>query len=228
MINGYSAKQIRAAEEPLLAAGVPLMHRAAAGLAVEIGRALAQRPNAVGRVLVLAGAGNNGGDALYAGAALATDGVEVIIVTTGSRVHEAALAAALAAGAERAAATAGSVTELAASVDVIVDGILGTGTGANPALRGAARDIAAALLPMLSAPKRPFVIAVDIPSGINPSDGSVPDPLVLTADVTVTFGGYKAGLLIEPGARYAGRVLPVDIGLEAALEKLTPLVSVPE
>jgi NAD(P)H-hydrate epimerase len=96
---------------------------------------------------------------------------------------------------------------------VIVDGILGTGTSRSPSLRGAARDIVAAIIPVLDSPHRPRVVAVDIPSGVGPDDGAVPDPTVLPADVTVTFGAVKAGLLLEPGARYAGRVVLVDLGL---------------
>lgn len=72
------------------------------------------------------------------------------------------------------------------------------------------------------------VVAVDIPSGIDPDDGSVPDPVVLAADVTVTFGGYKAGLLIAPGSIVAGRVRLVDIGIAGDLARLEPLLVVPD
>ena len=226
MLNGYSAQQIRAAEAPHLAAGVPLMARAAAGLAREI-RALL--PDAGGRVLLLAGSGDNGADTLYAGAHLADGGADVSIITTGSRVHEQALAAALAAGARQEVPDAAA--SLAASVDVVVDGILGTGTstaaGTGPALRGRARDLVAAILPVVTASQHPLVVAVDLPSGINPDDGSVPDPIVLPADVTVTFGGYKAGLLLAPASRLAGRLTLVDIGLGPDLEKLEPVIRMP-
>ncbi len=219
MIKGYSAEQIRGAEAPHLAAGEPLMARAATGLAREIRKLL---PDAGGRVVLLVGSGDNGGDTLYAGAELAADGTDVAIVATGNRVHEQALAAALGAGAhlEETDATAG----LAVRANVIVDGILGTGASASPALRGSAREVIEAILPAATGPRHPFVVAVDIPSGISPDDGSVPDPLVLPADVTVTFGGYKAGLLFEPAATLAGRVHLIDIGLGPDLEKLTPLV----
>jgi NAD(P)H-hydrate epimerase len=202
---GYTAAQVRAAEQPLLDAGVPLMRHAAAALAAEL-RGLAPR-----RVLVLVGAGDNGGDALYAAAEIAADGVAVDLVATTPRHHVAAAAAALAAGARWAdAADAG---RLAAGADVVVDGILGTGTSRSPALRGSAREVVAALLPVLDAAERPRVVAVDIPSGIGPDDGAVPDPTVLPADLTVTFGAEKAGLLLEPGSRYTGRVVLVDLGL---------------
>ena len=229
MINGYTADQVRAAEAPLLAAGIPLMARAAAGLAHEIRTLL---PDAGGRVLVLAGSGDNGGDALYAGAELAAGGAAVAIIQAGSRVHEPALAAALAAGAVR--GNLEDAARLAAEADVIVDGILGTGTSANPALRGGARDVVEAILPVLAAARHPVVVAVDIPSGINPNDGSVPSSsasgtsAVLPADVTVTFGGYKAGLLIPPASALAGRVVLIDIGLGPELAKLEPVIRVPD
>jgi NAD(P)H-hydrate epimerase len=61
-------------------------------------------------------------------------------------------------------------------------------------------------------------VAVDIPSGVGPDDGAVPDPTVLPADLTVTFGGCKAGLLRQPAAGLAGRIVVVDIGITALLE----------
>lgn len=212
---GYTAAQVRAAERPLLDAGVPLMRRAAAALAAEI-RGLAPR-----RVIVLVGGGDNGGDALFASAELAAEGVAVELVPAGSRHHPDAAAAALTAGARW--VDAADAPRLAAAADVIVDGILGTGTSRSPALRGPARDIVAALLPLLDAPERPRVVAVDIPSGIGPDDGSVPDPTLLPADLTVTFGAEKAGLLLDPGSRYAGRVVLVDLGLGPHLGE--PVVS---
>ena len=220
MILGYSAAQVRAAEAPLLAAGVPLMQRAAAGLAREV-RALLGRDDA--RVLLLVGSGNNGADALYAGAILAESGADVTIVRTGDRVHDEALATALAAGAREAAPSA--IGELVSSADLIVDGILGTGTSANPALRGTGRTLVAAIL--ASGATTP-VVAVDIPSGINPDDGSVPDPCVLAAAMTVTFGGYKAGLLLAPASGYAGDVRLVDIGLGEQLALVEPVLRVAE
>lgn len=212
---GYSAAQIRAAEGPLIAAGVPLMRRAAAGLAAEIRRMLGPSP----RVVLLVGSGDNGSDALYAGAELAAEGVDVVMVPTGSRTHEGGTAAAVEAGVRL--GDAKDAAELATGADVVVDGILGIGAGPNPALRGTARDIVESLLPVLQPESRPLVVAVDLPSGVGPDDGAA-DGVVLPADVTVTFGAEKAGLLVGPGAALAGRVVLVDIGL--ALEGVEPLV----
>ena len=206
---GYSSDQIRAAEAPLLAAGVPLMARAAHGLAAVIA---AMSPT---RVLLLVGTGDNGGDALFAGAELASSGIEVAIVRTGSRVHEAGFAAAIDAG----ALITDDPVGFAGTADVVVDGILGTGTSANPALRSPARELVSSLIPTIGG----TIVAVDIPSGISPDDGGVPDPTVLRADVTVTFCGCKAGLLLPPGSGYAGAVTLIDIGLD--LSDLAPTVT---
>ena len=219
-IPAYTAAQIRAAEAPLLAAGVPLMQRAAAALARELWLLLP--PDRPGSVLLAVGSGNNGGDALFAGAELAAAGVDVTVLPTADRMHEAGRVAIEQSGARM--LSADTHTDVAASVasdcDVIVDGILGTGTNASPALRGRAREIVAGILPVLTKKNPPLVVAVDLPSGVHPDDGSVPDPTVLRADLTVTFGACKTGLLLPPAANYVGRLVIVDIGLGPELERI--------
>lgn len=108
MILGYTAAQVRAAEEPLLAQGVPLMQQAASALATHVLREVAERrggePGGArggvqgATVVVLAGPGNNGGDALHAGALLARRGVQVLAVCTTDAPHAEGLAALRAAG----------------------------------------------------------------------------------------------------------------------------------
>ncbi|PZE69542.1 NAD(P)H-hydrate epimerase [Curtobacterium sp. MCBD17_021] len=252
-MDGYGGDQIRAAERPHLEAGEPLMQRAADGLAAVVGDLLddpAIRPgDGPGSVLVLAGSGDNGGDALFAGARLAADGRHVTVLRVGSRVHEAGLAAALAAGAGlldgpeedgsgagtagaadilRAAATpvgervARVAREAALEADLVLDGILGIG-GGGP-LRSPAREVVAALRELAREQRAPFVVAVDVPSGIDVDTGGIADDHVLHADVTVTFGGVKAGLLRGPAATLAGRIELVDVGIGADLATVEPLV----
>ena len=229
--DGYTAAQVRAAEAPLLAAGEPLMRRAASALAAEMERLLRVRADAASQplVVVLAGSGDNGGDALYAGARLATGGADVRIVATGPRLHEDAAAAAHAAGATDLdpEADPDGFDRAIRDADVIVDGILGIGAAASPALRGRAREVVQRIRARLEeapATRHPLVVAVDLPSGIGPDDGAVPDPTVLPADVTVTFGAVKAGLLLPPGSAHAGRVVLVDLGLGPALAAVEPAV----
>jgi NAD(P)H-hydrate epimerase len=212
MVRVYTAAQIRAAEAPYLKAGVPLMQRAADGLAAAIA---GLHPTSV---LLLVGAGNNGADAMWSGARLAAAGVDVVIVPTTDHPNPGALDAALNAGAQLRGTD--RVVDLFLTTDVIVDGILGIGTNASPALRGTAREVVEAVLAAWDRHVHPIVVAVDIPSGVDPDDGSVPDPTVLRATLTVTFGGMKAGLFIEPAAGYAGEVRLVEVGIEGDLAAL--------
>lgn len=218
------------------------MQRAAAALAAEVERLLAPRSGAADGasrplVVVLAGSGDNGGDALFAGAHLAERGADVRIVAIGPRLHEEGAAAAHRAGATDLDPDADPSAFAAAidAADVLVDGILGIGAAASPALRGRARDVVARVIERLAerghaekpaGTRHPLVVAVDLPSGISPDDGRVPDPTVLPADVTVTMGAVKAGLLLPPASRLAGRVVLVDLGLGPALAGVEPAVTV--
>jgi len=253
-MNGYGGDQVRAAERPHLEAGEPLMQRAADGLARIVGDLLddaAVRPqDGPGSVLLLVGSGDNGGDALFAGARLASAGRHVTVLRVGSRVHEAGLAAALDAGARlldgpsdaRGASDAGAAdilraaavpdaqrlaavaAEAAAGTDLVLDGILGIGAGGGTPLRSPARQVVDAIRELARDQRAPFVVAVDVPSGIDVDTGAVADDHVLHADVTVTFGGVKAGLLTGPGATLAGRIELVDVGIGADLAAVEPLI----
>lgn len=95
MILGYTAAEVRWAEEPLLADGVPLMQHAAFALATRVAAELADRRGQVrgATVVALVGPGNNGGDALHAGAYLARRGVRVVAVCATDEPHAEGLAA---------------------------------------------------------------------------------------------------------------------------------------
>src|SRR5437763_1880554 len=69
----------------------------------------------------------------------------------------------------------------------------------------------------LYAAGRPLILAVDLPSGIDADTGEVTGPAV-QADVTVTFGTHKPGLLISPGAEHVGELRFADIGLAPYLD----------
>ena len=126
MRRAYQVEAIRAAERALmdLLPDGALMNRAAAGLAAVCGSLLARYPGRVygARVVVLAGSGDNGGDALYAGARLARRGAAVTAIAAAPKVHEGGTAALRAAG--------GRVTgnaDAIARADLIIDGLLGIG-----------------------------------------------------------------------------------------------------
>jgi ADP-dependent NAD(P)H-hydrate dehydratase / NAD(P)H-hydrate epimerase len=206
MRYAYDADQVRAAEKPLLAA-LPdgtLMQRAATALARRCAGLLGTTYGA--RVVVLAGAGNNGGDALFAGARLARRGARVDAVLTGDRVHQDALDDLRSVGGRSRPSSQSEVDQLLRDADLVIDGMLGIGG------RGGLRDEQARLAGLL-ADVDATVVAVDVPSGVDAATGAVEGPAV-RADVTVTFGALKIGLLVSPGAEHAGLVEAVDIGLD--------------
>jgi len=214
MRQAYRVETVRAAERALMAT-LPdgtLMQRAAAGLASVCATLLARRPGRVygARVTVLTGPGDNGGDALYAGARLARRGAVVTAIAPGGRVHEGGAAGLRAAGGRILREASGAAME----ADLIIDGMLGIGG------HGGLREPYATLAGLAQRARTrtgSTVVAVDLPSGIDADTGVVAGPAV-TADVTVTFGVIKPGLLIDPGAGHAGSVQLIDIGLEPSLE----------
>ena len=205
MRAAYDVATVRAAEQPLLEAQPEgtLMARAAAGLARVCAQLLGGAYGA--RVLVLVGAGNNGGDVLHAGALLARRGARVDALLLADRVHEAGLAALRRAGG-RVVGEGGDIGDIdRGDFDLVLDGILGI--GGRGGLRGRAAEVTSSL------PDGALVVAADVPSGVDASTGEVAGPAV-RADVTVTFGAVKTGLLVDPGAAHAGVVELVDIGLD--------------
>jgi hydroxyethylthiazole kinase-like uncharacterized protein yjeF len=208
MRTAYSVETVRAAEQRLMAR-LPegaLMQRAAAGLAVACAQLLGRVYGS--RVVLLVGSGDNGGDALYAGARLARRGAGVTAVLLApDRTHAGGLAALLRAGGRTVAPEDAEGPVLRA--DLVLDGIVGIGG------KGGLRPDAARLAD-LAGDSRGVVVAVDLPSGVEADTGEVRGAAV-RADVTVTFGTHKPGLLIDPAREYAGSVRLVDIGLGAEL-----------
>jgi hydroxyethylthiazole kinase-like uncharacterized protein yjeF len=210
MRNAHAIADVRVAEQDLmrrLPAGT-LMSRAAAGLASVCAGLLGQVYGS--RVTILAGSGDNGGDALYAGALLAGRGAVVTALAASDRLHDAGTAALRAAGGRVLRSGSGAEPGAAAlgRADLIIDGLLGIGG------RGGLREPAASLAALTETARRDgaIVVAVDLPSGVDAGTGVVAGPAI-RADVTVTFGTWKPGLLIDPGASHAGTVELIDIGL---------------
>ena len=211
MLRAYRSSEVAAAERPLIEAGVPLMERASFAVSTAVARELKARGHRVAgsRILVLAGGGNNGGDALYAGAYLARRGAMVDVACPSGNVHEGGYAAAIDAGCRTVADD--ELGTAARAAGVWIDGLAGIG------LRPPLRDPLASVVAMLeteraTSPDEPIVVAVDCPTGIGVDDGGVSGP-VLRATVTVALAVAKPGLLAPPASRFCGRVEVVDIGL---------------
>ncbi|MFI6428664.1 NAD(P)H-hydrate dehydratase [Rhodococcus oryzae] len=202
MRDYFTADQVRAAEAPLLTA-LPdgaLMRRAAYGLTAVVASELRSRTGGVAgrRVTLLVGSGDNGGDALWAGAMLRRRGVAVrAVLLDPVRAHAAGLAALRAVGGR---VEVGADADLG-DPDLVVDGIVGISG------RGPLRPPAAALVARVGVP----IVAVDLPSGVDPDTGVTAGPAV-TASVTVAFGALKPVHALA--AAHCGRVELVDIGLD--------------
>jgi hydroxyethylthiazole kinase-like uncharacterized protein yjeF len=209
VIGLYTAAEVRNAEAPLLAAGPDgvLMQRAAVGLATVCLRLLG-RAHGV-RVALLVGAGDNGGDALLAGAHLARRGARVTAVLLDpDRAHATGLAALRRAGGRVCGPEGPTGLDRA---DLVLDGIVGLGA------RGGLRPAAARLVAAAAAGPG-LMVAVDLPSGVHPDTGAV-EAAAFPAQHTVTFGAVKPGLVVGEGRAYAGEVHLVDLGLAATLPR---------
>ncbi|HZV67845.1 MAG TPA: NAD(P)H-hydrate dehydratase, partial [Telluria sp.] len=204
----YSVAEIRAIEQAA-AAALPagtLMRRA--GLAAGNAALELLAGHIDPRALVLAGPGNNGGDALEVAANLAQAGIEVTVLHLGGGGAPSGEAAHALARARN--STAQFVDVLPAHQDwsLVVDGLFGIGL-ARP-LAGRARALAEATRAAGCA-----VLALDVPSGLDADTGAVvgPDGVAVRATHTITFIGDKPGLHTGAGRDHAGMVLvaPLDI-----------------
>lgn len=167
-----------------------LMRKAAFGVATHALGLLSGRR----RVTLLVGAGNNGGDALWAGYFLRRRGVAVsAVLLSPDKVHVEGLAAFRRVG--------GRIVSEVGTPDLVIDGIVGLSA------RGPLRPAAAALVSTVRAP----ILAVDLPSGIDPDTGEIAGPHV-RAHTTVTFGCLKPVHALAD----CGDVHLVDIGLRPA------------
>ncbi|RME37309.1 MAG: NAD(P)H-hydrate epimerase, partial [Thermoflexia bacterium] len=232
--------QMRAIEAASDAAGhtyAAMMERAGRAVA----RALMARRDVVKkRILILVGPGNNGGDGLVAARYLAQAGADVVCYLARPRdpqadpnyraLQEQGIPCLLAdedTGSAR-------LRKLTSAADAVIDALLGT--GATPPLKGTIaqilRTVSEAIqerterpsaeltrvggIPEPPAQSRPFIVAVDGPSGMDFDTGSL-DDLALWADLTVTFAYPKRGHFRFPAAAAVGELLVADIGTDPAL-----------
>jgi NAD(P)H-hydrate epimerase len=169
------------------------------------------------KVAVCCGRGANGGDGLVAARHLKAAGVAVPVYLCPPKKDSGYpqlvrdnLDAARKAGIEvREAGPESGLAEALASCDAVLDALLGTGSAGKPA--GAVHHV----IQEITRAKKP-VIAVDIPSGLHPDTGHH-SGVYLTADLTLTLGLPKRGLLAPHAKRFVGTLKVLDIGYPAEL-----------
>lgn len=213
----YSADAVREVDRYVIdqqgVDGFDLMQRAANSAF----RCLVKRWRESGSILVLCGAGNNGGDGYLVAANAARHGIEVhcIAVAPTKKLSGDARKAwqkALADGVEVqeiSDLTDAELDKLFCSADVLVDAMLGTGVS------GAPREPFAGLIGRCNSASAP-VLAIDLPSGLNATSGAAEGDVV-KADVTVTFIGLKSGLFTGQGVAVCGDVVFESLDTEEGL-----------
>jgi NAD(P)H-hydrate epimerase len=213
----FTAEEMRRVDERAIRdLGIPgatLMENAGAGAAdAALAWLSAGKRSARGRrVVIVCGKGGNGGDGFVVARRLARRGVrcEVVLAAPADEVRGDAgkkLRELQKSGLRPIVIDGpGQLGPRLASADLVVDGLLGTGS------RGAPEGATADAIDAINASGRP-VLSLDIPSGLA-ADGGGPARRSVRADLTVTFAGLKRALVMPPGRELAGRVSVVDIGV---------------
>jgi NAD(P)H-hydrate epimerase len=201
-----TASEAAARDAAAIAAGTLsgiLMERAGTAAAAEIVRRYPAYRSA--RVAVCAGPGNIGGDGWIVARELARGGAQVAVVApAGTRSAEATAARATV------LETRGvSQAESIGDATMVIDALLGTGSS------GAPRDAIAVAVSAINAARArgATIVSLDLPSGIDADGAAVASPSVI-ADLTLTFGTLKRGLLTARDT--AGAIVVLDIGLGAS------------
>ena len=197
MIDCISVENMRRSDAYTIANYVPsleLMYRAAEGVF-----------NAVdwrGKIAILAGSGNNGGDGYALACILKEQGFDCTMFTLGSRLSDDAQ--------HYAAIARGLNVEISpfpcdlSGYDFVVDCLLGTG------FQGSVRSDYRAAIEAINA-SGAFVVSVDINSGMNGDTGEA--EIAVRSDLTVTIGYVKNGLVAEPAGKYIKQLVCADIGI---------------
>ncbi|MCP4247396.1 MAG: NAD(P)H-hydrate epimerase [bacterium] len=197
--------------------GVVLMENAGRNAAERIRLHLTRGD--IGRVVVLCGAGNNGGDGFVIARHLANWGIEPVIYLAGSAEglspdshvnHQILRNMGLQVSELREAAEMASAMAGLEAGDVVIDALLGTG------FSGQVRAPLDTLIETLNTASKHLVVAIDVPSGLDCDTGSV-GSVAVRADLTITFVAPKVGFAVPAARKYVGAVAVCDIGAPPSL-----------
>ncbi len=201
--------EVRAAEQRAVENGISLW-----ALMQKAGQACADVLHAEfphGRVIVLAGPGNNGGDAFVAAQRLRDLGRNVFLydlAPTRERTPEGANALNASTGPRQ------PLEDMRVHLDdIVLDGLFGAGLS-----RDLTGEAAFAVEQVNASGAK--VVAIDVPSGINGDTGAITGPAI-RADVTVTFCAKKPAHVLQPAASLCGEVIPAEIGFGKFVEEVS-------
>lgn len=190
--------------------GIPqevLMERAA----YEVAAVMKQHINKEDHILVVCGTGNNGGDGIATGRILCLQGYHVALLFIGKESKSSH-------GFQKQLQIARNLgipvehSNRLSEYNVVIDAIFGVGL--SRPVTGEYEETIRRINKL-----KPLVFSVDIPSGISADDGRIMN-VAIRANYTITFGYQKIGLLLYPGADYAGEIHVVDIGFALLAENV--------
>jgi NAD(P)H-hydrate epimerase len=231
-----SSAEMAGVDAETIAAGVSsleLMERAGGVVVDAMREVLDTSPSAHARILVLCGAGNNGGDGLVIARRLADEGIVVnAVVTDAARYSSECIAQSTAFPYATVLEGSGEVatrvcggrtiaqeefTRVLGDATIVVDALLGTGQREAP--RGAIATLVERVIEEKTRRPDLIVFAVDIPTGVDADTGALHTPHI-SADHTVSIELIKRGMMQLPGRQACGaiRVAPIEISSRRGIE----------
>lgn len=218
ILSGSQMREVdRQAIEDLKIPGILLMENAGRAVYEEIIEIIDETEDEFASVLVICGKGNNGGDGFVAARHLIENDVQTTIVSlfrpenlSGSALINHNILENFTEIIYLEDIGLDKLRELISSSSIIVDAILGTGL--NSPVKGNISDV----INSINEYAEGFIVAVDVPSGINADTGEIMGCAVL-ADCTTTFHALKQGLICREGAQYSGDVIISPIGIPETL-----------
>ncbi|GIU06186.1 MULTISPECIES: NAD(P)H-hydrate dehydratase [unclassified Shewanella] len=207
----FLTEQVRAAELSAVKSGCVSLYQLVEKAGAAAFELIKERLADTKEVVVLAGHGNNGADAYVTASLLLEAGFDVTLQASTPSNPSDELTSAIRQFLE----SGGEVVEFCHSqileAGVIIDGLLGTGISG---------ELSAELSRVIDAANKSsaWVLSLDVPSGLNPDTGSYAT-IAIEADVTLTFGALKQGLLTGKARHNCGEILIAELGLTGYLPK---------
>ncbi|GIU41331.1 bifunctional NAD(P)H-hydrate repair enzyme [Shewanella sairae] len=205
----FTAEQIRSAEINAVKSGGISLSQLVDQAAEAAFLLFKQKQQTATKVLVLAGHGNNAADAFITATLLLEAGIDVLLQASSASKPSEELVWAINSFQQAGGLISQFDENAIEQAELIIDGLLGTG------IRG---ELSSELVGIINAINRSqaWILSLDLPSGINPNTGSFAQ-VAVKADVTLTFGGIKQGLLTSRARHYCGELSVASLGLNEFL-----------
>jgi len=221
MLKILSGKQMREVDkkaiEELKIPGILLMENAGRAVYQQVLEIIDIIEDASASALVICGKGNNGGDGFVAARHLTENDIQTTVISlfrkddlSGSALINHDILENFTKIVYMDEIDLDKLRQMISVSTIIVDAVLGTGL--NSKVKGDIKNI----INSINEYAEGFIVAVDVPSGVNADTGEIMDAAVV-ADYTVTFHALKHGLIAYPGAEHAGKVIISPIGIPEAL-----------